>query len=181
MKKSIVFCIIIVGVIFSAACFAAEPVSEAQIKAGFLYKFLFFAEWPEEAFVNDEAPIMIGILGKDPFGNVFQAVEGQHVEGRKLIIKRFNKNTSAEALRQCQLLFISPSLKAGIEKLLESLKNYPVITVSEVKKFTYLGGMINFVKKNNKVAFEVNRAAAERVGIKFRSRLLRVANRVIED
>jgi hypothetical protein len=181
MKKSIVFCIIIVGLVFSTVCFAAEPVSGDHIKAGFLYKFLFFAEWPEEAFNTDEAPIMIGILGKDPFGDIFQKIEGQDVEGRKLIIKRFNKDTSAEALRQCHLLFISPSLKAEIGKLLASLKGHPVITVSEVNKFTYLGGMINFVKKKNKVAFEVNRAAAERAGIKFRSRLLRVAARVIEE
>ena len=181
MKKVIILCIIILGLIFSIECFSAELSREYQIKAGFLYKFLFFAEWPEDMFADDETPFTIGILGKDPFGDIFKNVESQAVNNRKLVIKKIDKVSGGEALRQCQVLFISPSLKDTMEYLLESLKGYPVLTVSEVEGFTHSGGMINFITQENKVGFEINRTAAESAGIRFRSKLLRVAIRVIED
>ena len=153
---------------------------EAQIKAGFIYKFLFFTEWPAKAFVSDDTPIIVGIVGRNPFGDIFKKVEGNLVDGRKLLVKRFAKDVSAERLKQCHVLFISSSLKDNIGPLLQSLKNSPVLTVSEVNNFTHRGGMINFVTEGNKVAFVINRAAAERVGIGFRYRLLRLATQVVE-
>ncbi len=181
MKKVFILCIILLELLFPITSNAAEPMSEYEIKAGFLYKFLFFTEWEEGAFVNNKASIIIGIVGKDPFGKIFNEIEGQTVDGRTLVIKRFDQDVPIEALRQCRVLFISPSLKGKMGDLLESLRGHPVLTVSEVNEFTHLGGMINFVRKKNKVSFEINKAAAERVGIKFRSKLLRVATLVVED
>ncbi len=160
---------------------AAEPDRESQIKAGFLYKFLLFTEWPETASEGTETTITIGILGKDPFGESFRPVEGKSIGGRTLAIKRFEKGAPPELLHQCRLLFISASLKDSMEEILKSLNGHPVLTVSEVDDFIRLDGMVNLLTEENRVVFEINRVAAERVGIKFRSKLLRVAVRVVED
>lgn len=181
MKKVCILCVIILKLIFSTTCLASEPAREYQIKAGFLYKLLFFAEWPNEAFIDNKAPFMIGILGKDPFGDIFKSVEGQAVNNRKLFIKKIDKVSKGEALKQYHILFISPSLKDTMGDILKSLKGSHVLTVSEVKGFTRSGGMINFITKKNKVGFEINRTAAEHAEIRFRSKLLRLAIRVIED
>src|SRR5256886_14496814 len=47
---------------------AAAPVSEYQLKAVFLFHFAQFVEWPPAALPGDSAPVVIGVLGKDPFG-----------------------------------------------------------------------------------------------------------------
>lgn len=180
MKNVIISCLIILEFIFSTTCFAVEPVSEYQVKAGFIYKLLFFAEWPSEAFNDNKTTVMIGILAKDNFGDIFKSVEGQVINKRKLVIKKIDKIPQKEELRQFHILFISPSLKDKMGSILSSLKGFPVLTVSEVKGFIHLGGMVNFITQENKVGFEINRTAAESAGIMFSSKLLRVAIRVIE-
>ncbi|TLY91327.1 MAG: YfiR family protein [Gammaproteobacteria bacterium] len=47
---------------------AAQPVSEYQLKAVFLFNFAQFVEWPPAALPRESAPFVIGVLGKDPFG-----------------------------------------------------------------------------------------------------------------
>jgi hypothetical protein len=177
--KKVCFSIFIFLILSSTVCFAGEPKRECQIKAAFLYKFLLFAEWPEDAYSEPGNTIIIGIIGKDSFGNAFEPVEGEIIDGRKLIVKKFKEDVSTVALEKCHILFISPSLKKDMDKILESLSERPVLTVSEVKGFTQTGGMINFLIKGNRVGFEINTSAAESAGIKFRSKLLRVAQRIV--
>ncbi|MCK5057223.1 MAG: YfiR family protein, partial [Candidatus Aminicenantes bacterium] len=69
--------------------------------------------------------------------------------------------------------------RSKIKKILDSLKNFPVLTVSEVKVFVHLGGMINFVIVEEEVKFEINKAAADYTGIKIHSSVLSLAIRVI--
>src|SRR5207245_8335479 len=40
--------------------------SEYLIKAGFIFNFAKFVEWPATAFAQPDSPIVIGILGTDP-------------------------------------------------------------------------------------------------------------------
>jgi hypothetical protein len=179
MKKIIILYIIILELVFSVDCFANELEREYQIKAAFLYKFLLFAEWPEETTAESGDTIVIGIIGEDSFGDAFEPVEGEIIDGRKLAIRRFKEDVSVATLEECRILFISSSLKKEASKLLKTLNEYPIITVSEVKGFTQSGGMINFVIKGKRVGFEINTSAAESVGIKFRSKLLRVAHQIV--
>ena len=166
-------------ILSSTFSFAGEPEREYQVKAGFLYKFLLFAEWPEETTAEPGDTIIIGIIGKDSFGNAFEPVEGELIDGRKLTVRRFKEDVSVATLEECRILFISPSLKKKVSKILKTLNEYPIITVSEVKGFTKSGGMINFVIKGNRVGFEINMSAAKSAGIKFRSKLLRVAHQIV--
>src|SRR2546421_6062282 len=49
--------------------------SEYLIKAGFIYNFAKFVEWPSAAFAQPDSPIVIGILGTDPFGPLIRSEE----------------------------------------------------------------------------------------------------------
>ncbi len=158
-----------------------EPAPEYHIKAGYLYKFLFFVQWPEKAFQESDSTFEIGILGENHFGDIFRDVEGESINGRKLTVRKLGDDVRPEILRECQILFISRSLDEQVGSILSSLKDYPVLTVSETETFVKSGGMINFVAKEERIRFEINRLAAERVGIKIRAKLLRVAERVVEE
>ena len=78
MSGLLLFC----GVVISPITAVSDALPEYEAKAGFLYKLLFFVDWPEEAFSTSEDIISIGILGKDPFGDYFDPVS-------PLIIPRF--------------------------------------------------------------------------------------------
>ena len=63
--------------------------SEAQVKAVFLFNFAQFVDWPPEAVPDSQAPLIIGILGEDPFGDFLDAtVRGERRGARPFEIGR---------------------------------------------------------------------------------------------
>ena len=146
---------------------------EYQIKAAFLFNFAKFVEWPYKAFPNEISPLVIGVLGEDPFGHVLEElVENQTINGRKLVIKRFRR---IEELKICHILFISPSEKKAVPEILASLKNRHILTVSDIDRFAARGGIICFVQQNSSIHFEINVEAAKTAELKISSKLLRLA------
>ena len=79
----------------------------------------------------------------------------------------------------CQILFINSSATGKLESILRRLSGESVLTVSENVSFTALGGMINFVVKNDKIGFEINKRATDKAGLKLSSQLLKLAKSVI--
>jgi len=56
-----------------------------------------------------------------------------------------------------------------------------VLTVGETVDFLEVGGIINFIVEEKKIRFEINVAAARKAGLKVRSKLLRLAKRVVRE
>ena len=116
---------------FSGSPAHAQTAGEYQIKAAFLFNFAKFIEWPSEAFNNGGAPLVLGIMGEDPFGSAIdQALNGKTVNGRQLTIKRLKWGQN---LRDCHILFISSSERNRLAQIIESLKGASVLTVGEMK------------------------------------------------
>jgi len=158
----------------------AEPGRPAEytVKATLLYKFSKFVEWPAATFDKPDAPIMLCILGKDPFGEFLNIIKGKRVKGRLFLI---GKHSDVLSTGGCHILFVSSSEKENLGAVLSNLKNRPVLTVSDIKGFARQGGMINLIIAGKKVRFEINPAAAERSGLKISSRLLKLGRIIKED
>lgn len=145
----------------------------AQVEAVFLFNFTQFVDWPPQAFADAAAPIVIGVLGSDPFGATLdEVVRGEAVKGRPLVVHR---GQHIEELVDCQILFISRSERTHLAPLLAMLKGRNVLTVSDLDEFASVGGMICFVLVDNKVRLRVNPEAAKAAGLTVSSKLLRVA------
>ena len=161
-------------------CGAADPrptAGEYSLKAAFLLNFTKFVEWPASAFSNASAPFILGVAGEDLFGAALDAAfTGQTVAGHPIALRRYH----AEAIpNDCHLLFVSRSEKERQPTLLADLQNRSILTVGETDQFLEVGGTINLFIAKERVRFEVNRAVAERVGLKLSSKLLAVAARVL--
>jgi len=176
----LIFIIAICLTVSSWTSVQAEPTTprEYMIKAGFLYNFAKFVDWPEEVFENSSTPLIIGILGEDPFGNdLDQIIKKKTVKERSILIKRLK---TLDELKVCHILFISASEKSHLSKVISKTKDWHVLTVSEMEGFAELGGIINFTKEGNKIRFEINLDAAEQSGLKISSRLLKLAKIIRE-
>ncbi len=158
-----------------------QSFSEDEIKAAFLYKFLLFIDWPEEAFPEEQNTITIGIYDFEGLAGLFDGVEGISVLDRKLVIRQFEPEANEALFKKCQLLFIGSSMAARIPVILNSLQGLPIVTAGETSGFLEQGGMVNFLSREGSVNFEINKSSAAEVGIKFRSKLLRVADRIVVD
>jgi hypothetical protein len=152
----------------------AQP-SEYQIKSAFLFNFAKFVEWPPKAFAGTTSPIVIGILGEDPFRDALQnTIRDKTVDEHPLVIKQLGSQAEAT---NCHILFISTSEKPRLAQILEGLKGSSVLTVGEMERFTENGGMINFVLDGTKIRFQINKEAATSAGLKISSKLLSLALR----
>ncbi|HXS21830.1 MAG TPA: YfiR family protein [Steroidobacteraceae bacterium] len=150
----------------------AVPTAQ-QVEAVFLFYFSQFVDWPQGAFADERSPIVIGVLGADPFdGALDQAVAGERVNGRSIIVRRLKSIADATG---CHILYISSSEAPQLPQILSALKGRNVLTVSDLGNFVQSGGMIRFVLIDEHVRLLINPAAAQAAGLKLSSKLLRAA------
>lgn len=152
----------------------AQVSREYQLKAVFLYNFAQFTEWPTNAFADDHAPIVIGILGNDPFGHTLEeTVKGETIQGHSLVIEHYHR---ADEIKTCHILFISQSENRYMDQIMKSLKGRPILTVADTDGRPTADVIIRFTVENNKVHFRINQEAAMQSHLVLSSRLLRVGN-----
>jgi hypothetical protein len=151
--------------------------SEYDSKAGSLYNFTKFVEWPQESFSGPESPFIIGIAGQDPFnGALNRMVKDKRYRSHKMEVQRV---AAPAEFQKCHVLFISRSEGKKVSDILKTVKRSSVLTVGETDHFLQSGGMINFVTESNRVRFEINYDAARNAQLNVSSKLLGLASRVI--
>jgi hypothetical protein len=150
---------------------AQTPSAEYQVKAVFLFNFAQFVDWPASAFPTPQAPIVIAVLGKDPFGAYLDnLMRGERIGERPLVIRRCNRT---EELAGCHLVFISRSESRDLEAIVARLKGQPLLTVSDADAFTRYGGMVRFVMEGGRIRLRINVEAARASQLTISSKVLR--------
>jgi len=150
-----------------------EAAREYQLKAACLHDLAQFTEWPTNAFADKDSPLLIGVLGTDPFGPVLDhTVRGQMAHGRRLVVERYRREQN---LKTCHILFISQSEARRSDRIVDRLKGKPVLTVNDGSEGVGRGVVIGLVTERNQIRFKVNLEAAKAAGLTLSSKLLRLA------
>jgi hypothetical protein len=148
--------------------------NEYALKSVFLYNFCHFIEWPDSAFSSPNEPLIIGIVGEDPFGTLLKAaVEGETYHGRSIQIERYR---GAKDIKHCHLLFVGRAETGHFDAILEAVASKSVLTVGETEDFLDHGGMIVLSAERNRVRLRINTAALRSASLDVSSKLLRVAD-----
>ena len=173
-SRKIIACAAAVTLLVSPAGGAArlEP-SEYGLKSVFLYQFCRFMEWPGSAFSSPYDPLIIGVIGDDPFGSLLnEAVAGETYHGRPIRIEHYR---SARDIKRCHLLFVSRSSVDQMNEILSAVAGKSVVTVGETEGFLDRGGMIALTADRNRVRLQVNASSLRAAKVDVSSKLLRVA------
>jgi hypothetical protein len=150
-----------------------DPIPQSAIKAAFLFNFTGFIEWPSIAFKDADQPLVIGILGDNPFGSYLSdIILNENKNGHPLKIKYFTK---AEDVSNCHILFITKRKQEQLIKVLALLKDSSILTVGDDPDFIKYGGIVRFFTEGNKVKFQINADAAKEINLILSSKLLRLA------
>jgi hypothetical protein len=150
---------------------ASAPVSEYQLKAVFLFNFAHFVEWPPAALPEANAPFVIGVVGKDPFGSSLdEVVRGESVGGRPLAIERY---PDIPRLGHCQILFIPAAELTHLDQILDALKGRSVLTVTEGP--APRGAVVDLLKEDSRIRLRIDLQAARASNLTISSKLLRPA------
>lgn len=164
--------VLLVGLVLLSSD-ASAAVSEHRLKAVFLFNFTRFVEWPPSAFTAADAPFVIGVFGRDPFGaELDDVVNGETVNGRRLVVKRVQTAQDAGA---CQILFIPQSEQASLDGVLAALTRSSTLTVSDLDGAAQRGAMIRLVTDRDKIRMRINVDSARAAGLTISSKLLRAS------
>ncbi len=153
---------------------AAEVPQEYRVKAGYLLNIPIFADQPP---TPDCRAFTVCIIGDTPLGGVLQGMAtNKRIKTRPVTTKTI---VEASQMECCQVLFIASSERYRLQRLLAEAHRRGIITISDMRDFTKLGGMVSLVTINNKIGFDLNLTAGRSASVSFSSQLLKLANDVI--
>jgi len=161
-----------VGIVHSAE----TDLLEIKVKAAYLYNFLRFVEWPD----NRQYTADICVYGiHESYRPAFSSLATLPKQSQQLTIELFKDTDDLKSLNSCQIIFITDKAYYKSKAIFEHLKGGQVLTIGETTNFIKLGGMINFIRVEDKIRFEINPARAEAAGLKISSKVLRIAVRLV--
>ncbi len=171
LGKQITRVVTLLGVMFLPASLYSE--SESAVKAAFIYNFGVLVKWPSSRFTNAEDPMVIGIVGRDPFeGGLGSALNSRKIGSHPLQVKNITIS-DADAMRGCCIVFVAEA--DYLSNVIASVKGSPVLVIGEDEDFASRGGMIGFVVRNHRVKLEVNPDAISQAQLSIPSDLLAIA------
>jgi hypothetical protein len=80
----------------------------------------------------------------------------------------------------CDILFVSDSESDQLDTIEQVLQGSPVLTVSDIPGYADSSGIIEFVRKGNRVSFRINLKKARQEGFEINSSLLTLASDVVQ-
>lgn len=165
--------VFLTGILISHAVFS-QAREDYQVKAVFVFNFTQFVEWPEDAFENTSSPLIIGILGENPFGTYLQeTIANEKANNHPLVIRQALK---LEEIKEFHILFINVSTPSRLKETIASLKGKPVLTISDASNFAKSGGVIRLYTEDKKIRVRINLPAAKENRLTISSKLLKLAD-----
>lgn len=166
MRQALLAAVLVLGGM-AATPAAQEPTLEYRVKAAYILNFIRYVEWPTAA--PADGPLALCVAGRNPFGTALdETVRGEQIGGRPIAVR-----VILEPDAGCHVVVIPRGANAGA--YLRGARTAPVLTIGEAPDFLAVGGIINLRVDGGNVRFEIDREAAERVGLRISSRLLRLA------
>ena len=159
----------------AAATARAHPgpqVPEYDVKTAYLFNFAKFVEWPDDAFAGTGHPLSLCVYGEGPFEDALAAIHGKSIGDRHLVAAQVHR---IQLVDGCHILFIPRSAFRLAGEILARAASSRILTVTEAESPNEPRGIINLVRRDDRVAFQIDPKAAARVGLRISSRLLQLA------
>lgn len=159
------------------ACFTpthavAQLPNEHHIKAAMVFNIAKYVDFPSDFLLQGRGPLHICTMGKGPFTQALEDLQGKTVRGHPITIQQIR---TVDDIAACHLLAISDSQRYQLPAILEKSAQLGVLTISDTRKFAQTGGVIGLFSQNDKILFEVNLEAARNARLKISSQLLKLA------
>jgi len=178
LGRQLVPALLLLLVCSSARRVEAQDVTEVTLKGAFLFNFARFTEWPADALQPDTT-VSACVFGDRAVADAFaKTVKGKQLAGRAIAVTTIAAN---ELIPPCHLLYLSGVAEARIAEIVSTLRDTPVLTVSDSDAFTKRGGIVQIFVESGKMKFRINSRSARRARLQLSSRLLALAEVVDED
>jgi len=158
-----------------AAVLGEARLDEYEVKAAFLYNFAKYAQWPEDTFARADDPLILCVLGRDPFGaSLDRVLAGKAIDGHSIEIMRLGDAKAANAAG-CQVLFFRGPITKGMQAAVGAANQQGHLTVGDESASISDLMLIRFTKEEGKIRFEINIKVLQAGRLRLSSKLLRLA------
>lgn len=152
----------------------SKSISEYHAKALFLFNIIDFVKWPQNH--NGELNIIkICVLGKNPFEDYLNDIARSR---NKSIDVNLHYTRDLKTISDCNILYIDQSETYNLTNILNTIKNMPILSISDINKFAYKEGMIELGihYRKSKILFKLNLQTLDKSNIKLSSNLIELAS-----
>jgi len=168
IKSNKILKILIILTLFNLNLFS--QFSEYEIKVAMIGKFTFFIDWPEDYIKNSEN-FIINIIGAEkyvlPFKEIFKNKKIKNLPVNIIYTKGIN-----DVISDSHIIIINKRIKNKLNKILNIVKNKPILIISDNESLAKLGAHISFFIKNNKIKFKINYESLKNTTLKMSYMLL---------
>jgi hypothetical protein len=164
--------------IFAAVPQQRDPEKDttAILQANYLYNIAKLVEWKEPAMRNGN--FIIGVIGSS---NLYQELIKQYSArtiGRQPIeIRKLPRSADVE---RCHILFVGRADLGLLPEIYRRQSGQPTMVVTEYEGALEDGAVVNFVKVDNLLKYELSLENAQHHGMVVGSTLKNLAHRVVE-
>ncbi len=152
---------------------------ERQVKSAFIFKFGNYVTWPEKSFAEATSPIIIGIVNDELMATEIEKIAAGYTAGnRPVVVKRLNLHP-ADAASAVHIMYLNDASTKYIDVYQKALLQPPTLYITDTVEGLNSGGVINFVRDDSRVRFDVSMPAAAQNNLKLDSSLLTVARHVL--
>lgn len=149
---------------------------EYKVKAGYLFNFAKYVEWPAGAFPSADSPLVVAVVDAQEAGSVLAGVlEGKEVNGHPVKVISVLSRTPPTGVHILVMTRASGKTPEEARKLLGAA---PTLLVGETEDFAERGGVIGFVQEEDRIRVSLCLAHAAEAGLKVSSRLSSIAKAV---
>jgi len=166
------------GFALLAACLSAplqplraQSTDEADLKAALVYNFALFTEWETGGAEFAGRPFTICYAGPETAA-AFAQVATKLIRSRPTVVRPIAVEGPYEG---CQVVYWDGS---HARRALPRKAGYGVLTIGNGAEFLQRGGMIEIHFEERRAVFSINAEAAKGAGLRFSSKLLRLAKNV---
>ena len=154
-----------------------------QVEGAFLINFLRYTDWPPPRLGDASDPYVVTVVGSPDAADAVAEVAAAagEIRGRRVQVRRASMATSADRaaaddlLRTSHLVFVPASAQANLDNVLDTVRDLPILTVSDAPGFAATGGMLGLVQSRAHLAFEANPVAIRNAGLMVSAKVLKLA------
>jgi len=145
---------------------AIAQVEDYKVKAGWIYALFQYTKWKAPGSSHST----LCTIGVDEVGSFLR--QQQKEKSLPITIK---EESSHGSLKACNIVYIGASEGEQIGDILQNLKDLPILTVSTVKGFAEMGGMVEIKTTSDKVSLRINASVVKNAQLLIDSDLLGIS------
>lgn len=150
---------------------AISQVSSATLQAVLLYQSIKYLEWPSDDLANFE----ILVVGEGEIYDELQKIaKTRKVGNRSIVVKQVKNLTTVPS---CHIVIFTGNLQA--ESVLSAVISKPILLVTNLEGLLEKGSDLNFIKKGDKLLYQLNASALQEKKIKVSSAFSAMAVKII--